>query len=124
VVYVYQHHPSWMAYAYDEGMSAAQVEAARRSIQEAAEEANQHAHRVVDRMIDDAKIGGSVPTTKTVIEGHRPAEELVLFAADADLLVFGSCGRGGFVGLLLGSVSQQCATHAKCPVSIIRPKLA
>jgi nucleotide-binding universal stress UspA family protein len=105
-------------------MSAAQVEAARRSIQEAAEEASQHAHRVVDRMIDDAKIGDSVPTTKTVIEGHRPAEELVQLAADADLLVVGSRGRGGFVGLLLGSVSQQCATHARCPVSIIRPKQA
>jgi nucleotide-binding universal stress UspA family protein len=40
-------------------------------------------------------------------------------AVGADLLVVGSRGYGGFRGLLLGSVSQQCAQHAPCPVVII-----
>jgi nucleotide-binding universal stress UspA family protein len=45
---------------------------------------------------------------------------LVEAAWGADLLVVGSRGYGGFKGLLLGSVSQQCAQHATCPVVIVR----
>jgi len=40
-------------------------------------------------------------------------------AKGADLLVVGSRGRGGFTGLLLGSVSHEVALHAPCPVVII-----
>jgi nucleotide-binding universal stress UspA family protein len=54
-----------------------------------------------------------------VLGGH-PAEELVKAAAGADLLVVGSRGLGGFHGLLVGSVSQQCLQHAPCPVAVVR----
>lgn len=47
------------------------------------------------------------------------AETLLDASKGADLLVVGSRGHGGFFGLLLGSVSQQCAHHAACPVVIV-----
>jgi nucleotide-binding universal stress UspA family protein len=61
----------------------------------------------------------SVEVETTVVEG-QPARVLVDMSADADLLVVGSRGLGGFSGLLLGSVSQQCVHHAHCPVTVVR----
>lgn len=49
-----------------------------------------------------------------------PARALLDAAHDAGLLVLGSRGQGGFASLVLGSVSQQCAQHASCPVMILR----
>jgi len=48
-----------------------------------------------------------------------PAHRLIEHAKDAQLLVLGNRGHGGFVGLLLGSVSTKCAAHAPCPVLIV-----
>ncbi len=50
-----------------------------------------------------------------------PAHALVEASAEADFLVVGSRGHGTFAGLLLGSVSRQVATHAKCSSVIVRP---
>jgi nucleotide-binding universal stress UspA family protein len=53
-----------------------------------------------------------------VVTGH-PAEALLDAAERATLVVVGTRGRGGFAGLVLGSVSHQVVTHARCPVMIV-----
>jgi nucleotide-binding universal stress UspA family protein len=66
-----------------------------------------------------ARVAPHVEVTTALLLGD-PAPVLLRTAEDADLLVVGSRGRGGFSGLLLGSVSIQVATHAHCPVAVVR----
>jgi nucleotide-binding universal stress UspA family protein len=75
------------------------------------------AESVLDEEI--AKAGAiPVPVERVLVEGAA-ARALIEAAQGADLLVVGSRGRGGFKGLLLGSVSQQCAHHTPCPIMIV-----
>lgn len=64
---------------------------------------------------------GDVDVTPVVVDGDA-AEVLIERSQGADMLVLGTRGRGGFTGLLLGSVSQKCAHHATCPVLIARER--
>jgi nucleotide-binding universal stress UspA family protein len=72
----------------------------------------------------EATLREAIPDTdgvkldRRVVEGPA-APVLVEESHGADLLVVGSRGLGGFRGLLLGSVGQQCAHHAGCPVVIV-----
>jgi nucleotide-binding universal stress UspA family protein len=63
--------------------------------------------------------GSGVPVRARVVEGVA-ARVLLDASHGADLLVVGSRGHGGFTEALLGSVSQHCVHHARCPVVVIR----
>jgi len=60
-----------------------------------------------------------VDVDRVVLHG-APAKVLIDAAAGAELVIVGSRGRGGFAGLLLGSVSQAVLHHAPCPVVVVR----
>jgi nucleotide-binding universal stress UspA family protein len=62
----------------------------------------------------------AVDVRTSVEEGKNPAKALIERSKEADLVVVGSRGHGGFVGMLLGSVSQHVVAHADCPVVVVR----
>jgi nucleotide-binding universal stress UspA family protein len=82
------------------------------------EELRASAVAALESSVREALPDADVEITLQAIQG-TPASVLVEESRDADLLVVGSRGHGGFVGLLLGSVGQQCAHHAECPVVIV-----
>jgi nucleotide-binding universal stress UspA family protein len=86
---------------------------------------DQEVHQAMQHVLDEAEthIVDLAPglAFKGVIHEGSAAKFLIDASKGADLLVVGSRGLGGFSGLLLGSVSQQCSLHAHCPIVIVRP---
>ena len=76
---------------------------------------------IVDRALSEAGAVAAeqVEIERSVVEGP-PIAALLGAVTENDLLVVGSRGRSRFAGLLLGSVSEQVAKHAPCPVVIVR----
>ena len=65
-------------------------------------------------------VADQVKITRFTI-GGPPAETLIEESKRAALLVIGARGHGGFMGLLLGSISSQVVKHAHCPVLVVHP---
>jgi nucleotide-binding universal stress UspA family protein len=77
------------------------------------------AHDLIEQSIEAVRddVAG-VYIERQVVEGSA-SQVLLERAKDADLLVVGSRGLGGFAGLLLGSVSQQCVLHTTRPTVVV-----
>jgi len=62
------------------------------------------------------------PESVTIHSVHGfPVEEILKAGQDAELIVVGSRGAGGFARMTMGSVAYQVSEHAPCPVTIVRP---
>ena len=100
------------AYGFSFG-AAANIDDMLKALRMAAES------RLAEAIDEVRAVSSGIDVSTNVVEGQAAAV-LVEAARGADLLVVGSRGLGGFRDLLLGSVSEQCANHAACPVVIVR----
>jgi len=95
----------WGVHSYPE--DGHNLDAVRKAVQE-----------IVDEVA--AEIGERPPEISVNVASGDPAEELIKASQDADMLVVGSRGNGGFATHLMGSVSSKVTHHADCPVVVIR----
>jgi nucleotide-binding universal stress UspA family protein len=74
---------------------------------------------LLDHAVDAVDACGLAQPIRRTLMTAGPAGAILERAQDADLVVVGSRGRGGFRGLLLGSVAHQVVQHAPCPVVVL-----
>jgi len=83
------------------------------------EKARHAGEEAVSKAVSQAGDARPASVTVRAVSGLA-ARELIEASRDADLVVVGSRGSGGFVSLLMGSVSSQVVNHAACPVVVVR----
>jgi len=90
-------------------------------VDELAQELEKFGREMVDDVVRQR--GGAVADVAVEVHalGGSPGQVLVEQSRDADLLVVGHRGRGGFGSAMLGSVGLQCVLHASVPVTVVRP---
>jgi nucleotide-binding universal stress UspA family protein len=76
------------------------------------------AEELIDELLGEVGVAG-VQVQSTVVQERHPADALVELSSDAELLVVGSRGRGGFRELMLGSITHALVLHATCPVVVV-----
>jgi len=84
------------------------------------EKARQAAQEAINKTISQLGVGQPESVTVRGVSG-QPAKVLIDASGDADLVVVGSRGAGGFASLLTGSVVSKVVSHAACPVVVVRP---
>lgn len=103
-----------LVHAVDFGLVAASAYAGR-----AVEELQEAGAAVLEGELEFARQSGVPVDGELAI--RSAAQALIDSSRDAAMLVVGSRGHGGFVGLMLGSVSSACTHHAACPVVVVPP---
>ena len=93
----------------------------RTTVSEPRDEMRLDAMRVLEASALKTRDLAPAVACHSIITEEGPAKAILDAAIDADLIVVGSRGHGGFAALLLGSVSRTVLQHAECPVAIIRP---
>jgi nucleotide-binding universal stress UspA family protein len=86
---------------------------------ELAKKAHDAAQDETEKVLKEARTDSRPPSVTVRAVTGLPAEELIGASADADMIVVGSRGAGGFARLVMGSVSSQVTHHAHCPVVVI-----
>ena len=77
---------------------------------------------MLNAALDSVRASGvleGVDVITEVLEGHA-GEQLIRLSENAELLVVGARGHGGFLGLLMGSVTTYVVNHSLCPVVVVR----
>jgi nucleotide-binding universal stress UspA family protein len=85
-----------------------------------ASQPKQEALNLLEKLIAALEARKPAVDVRTLISEGNPAEVLIERSKEADLMVVGSRGHGGFKGMLLGSVSQHLVAHSDCPVVVVR----
>jgi nucleotide-binding universal stress UspA family protein len=113
VVTVHQPYRGFWNAAVEFPGDAALVEAASKAVQEETDDA-------LAKLAEDAR----PPVVNVMAVEGQPADRILRAAVstDADMIVLGSRGAGGFAKLLMGSVASQVSHHAHCPVMVVRPE--
>ena len=77
--------------------------------------------RHLDGIIASVRLAGTAvgPEITARVQQGRAARTLIESSDGAELLVVGTKGQGGLNGVMLGSISRQCATHATVPVAVV-----
>ena len=83
------------------------------------DEVKANQRKELDEAMSKANLDPAAQVESKVGYGH-PAQVLISESENADLIVVGHRGHGGFTGMLTGSVSMQVVNHAECPVVVVR----
>jgi nucleotide-binding universal stress UspA family protein len=83
------------------------------------EQVESEARELLQGLVAAAPSTEGVEVEWVAVPGN-PSEVLIEASRDAVMLVVGSRGGGGFLGLIMGSVSTQCVHYSHCPVLVVR----
>ena len=109
------------AYLSPEYWAASYGLSALPTIEEVVEDNVIVAREALQAVVAGAPGLADVPVDIVALPG-APAKVLLEQAQDAELLVVGHRGRGGFKSAVLGSVGMHCVLHATVPVTVVRPQ--